>query len=121
RAIDVQFRYAFICDNDGLKVIDITSPFLPSLVASAALREARDVVIMRTYAYIAAGLDGLAVLDVENPASPGSLRYFTAQGCLNDARALAVETVYGSFFIHLADGCNGLRVIQVVTPGDGHE
>lgn len=121
RAIDIQFRFAFICDSEGLKVVDITSPFLPTLVAAAPIRDARDVVIMRTYAYIAAGPDGLAVLDVENPTTPGGLRFFTAQGCINDATALAVETVYGSFFVHLADGVNGLRVIQVVTPADGHE
>src|SRR3954468_3217045 len=35
RAIAIQFRYAFITDDDGLKVIEITDPRSPKLISSA--------------------------------------------------------------------------------------
>ena len=59
RAIDMQFRYAFIADAEGVKVVDITSPQNPRLAAVVPIADARDIVVMRTYAYIAAGCQGL--------------------------------------------------------------
>src|SRR5205823_2424359 len=33
RSVDIQFRYAFVCDAEGLKVVDITHPCSPVLAA----------------------------------------------------------------------------------------
>src|SRR6185436_223325 len=54
RAIAIQFRYGFIVDNEGMKVLDLTQPGSPKLVSGALipLAEARDVYVARTYAYV---------------------------------------------------------------------
>src|SRR5262249_12387355 len=47
RAMAVQFRYAFVCDADGLKVLDITHPERPVVAQGATipLQDARDVYV----------------------------------------------------------------------------
>jgi hypothetical protein len=69
RSIAIQFRYAFITDADGLKVVDITQPTSPRFVerATVPLSEAHGLYVARTYAYVAAGAQGLAIVDVERP------------------------------------------------------
>src|SRR5258706_12312789 len=50
RAVAIQFRYGFVVDDDGLKVIDLTEPERARMVAGALvpLADARDVYVART-------------------------------------------------------------------------
>ena len=72
RCVEVQFRYAFVCDEDGVKVVDVTDPAKPRLVSGAVvpLAEARKLYLVRTRAYVAAGKQGLVILDIERPERP---------------------------------------------------
>jgi hypothetical protein len=63
-----------------------------------------------TYAYVFAGKRGLAIVDVESPTAPKFDQLFTADGQLNDLARSA--------FASVADGKNGLRVLQIVSPCD---
>ena len=119
RAIDMQFRYAFIADVEGVKIVDVTSPQNPRLAAVVPMADARDIVVMRTYAYVAAGCQGLGVLDVQSPESPSTLRFFDAGGVINDATAVVVGATYASLFAYIADGTNGLCVVQLTTTKNG--
>src|SRR5205807_3663070 len=67
RCVAVQFRYAFVTDDDGMKVLDITNPDRPVPVRNALvrLREPGRLYVARTYAYVANGREGLAIVDVE--------------------------------------------------------
>jgi hypothetical protein len=112
----VQFRYAVVCDADGFKVLDITDVRQPRVTASVAMREARDVYWARTYLYVAAGSQGLAMVDMENPEKPGQPVFYSAGGKINDAYAVKLGMTNASLFAYLADGRNGLRVLQVVSP-----
>ncbi len=118
KAIAVQFRYAFITDADGLKVVDVTNPVKPSLVAGAhvPLKSAGRLYVARTYAYVPNGAEGLAIVDIENPTKPRLEMAYTADGKLNDARAVQIGSVNASMFALVADGKNGLRVIQMISP-----
>lgn len=118
RAIALQFRYAFISDEEGLKVCDITDPAKPLLLPSASLplRDARRLYAARTFLYVADGAEGMAVVDIENPARPRLEQMFNAGGLLNDARAVQVGSINASMFALVADGKNGLRVIQLISP-----
>jgi hypothetical protein len=118
RAIAVQFRYAFVTDDDGLKVIDITEPTKPRLIPGAfvPLKNAQRLYVARTYAYVANGPEGLAIVDVENPEKPKLFQMFNADGALNDTRAVQIGSVNASMFALVADGKNGLRVIQMISP-----
>jgi hypothetical protein len=118
RCIAVQFRYAFVTDDDGMKVLDITEPDRPIPVRNAVvrLREAGRLYVARTYAYVANGREGLAIIDVENPETPRLDQLFNASGDLNDARAVQIGSVNASQFALIADGKNGLRVVQLISP-----
>jgi len=120
RAIAVQFRYAFVVDRDGMKVLDVTDLAQPKPVPHALvpLEDGRNIYVARTYAYVSAGKQGLAIVDVENPAVPRLDQLFTANGQLNDVNDVKIGMVAGSAFAFVADGKNGLRVLQIVSSFD---
>jgi hypothetical protein len=120
RAVAVQFRYAFVLDQEGLKVVDVTLPASPRVVdgASVPIPDARNLYLARTYAYVAAGARGLAIVDVERPEKPRLDQTFDAGGQIDDARDVKVGMTNGSAFAYLADGRNGLRVVQLVSAND---
>lgn len=118
RAVQVQFRYAFVCDADGVKVIDLTDPDRPRVVtdALAPLEDARSLYLVRSYAYVAAGKQGLAVIDITQPGRPRVDQMYNAEGKIDDARDVKVGMTNVSLFAYVADGHNGLRVIQLTGP-----
>ena len=120
RGIAIQFRYAFITDREGLKVLDVTNLGQPKFVANAQvpLGDARNVYVARTYAYVSAGKQGLAIIDVENPTAPKLDQLFTANGQLNDVNDVKIGMVAASAFAFVADGKNGVRILEILSPWD---
>jgi LVIVD repeat len=116
RAVQVQFRYGFVCDDEGIKVLEVTQLDHPRPVAALALAEAHNIYLARTYAYVAAGSQGLVVLDITNPERPRVDQVFDAGGSINDLRDVKLGITNASEFAYLADGCNGLRVVQLTSP-----
>ena len=120
QGIAIQFRYGFVVDRDGLKVLDVTSLDRPRVVpnAFAKLPDARNVYVARTYAYVASGKQGIAIVDVEKPEQPKLDQIFSADGKLNDVRDVKIGMVDGSAFAFVADGANGMRILQILSPED---
>lgn len=120
RGIAIQFRYAFVVDREGLKVLDVTDLGHPRVVPKAVvpLEDARNVYVARTYAYVAGGKQGAAIVDVEKPEQPRLDQTFTGGGALNDVQDIKIGMVDASAFAFVADGRNGLRVLQILSPGD---
>ena len=88
QGVAVQFRYAFVVDHEGLKILDVTSLAHPRLVpATVPLEDARNIYIARTYAYVAGGKQGLVIVDVERPEHPSLDQTFNAGGEINDTHA----------------------------------
>jgi hypothetical protein len=118
RASALQFRYLFVTDTAGLIAVDVTDPYKPRVVQSARvpLADANRVYLARTYAYVAAGKDGLVIVDIEQPEAPKLYLKFTADGKLNDARDVVVASTNASLFAYVADGVNGLKVVQLTSP-----
>jgi hypothetical protein len=118
RSSVLQFRYLFVTDADGLKAIDVTDPKAPRLVPNDTIRlvNAQGVFVARTYAYVAAGKDGLVIVDVERPEAMREYQRFNAGGALSDARDVVVATTNASLFAYVADGKNGLKVLQLTSP-----
>jgi hypothetical protein len=118
RASTLQFRYLFVTDGDGLKTIDVTDPKAPRLVQNNTIRlgDAQRVFVARTYAYVAAGKDGLVIVDAERPEAMREYQRFNANGALSDARDVIVATTNASLFAYVADGRNGLKVLQLTSP-----
>jgi len=120
RGIAVQFRYAFVVDRGGLKVLDVADLAQPKPVANALvpLEDARNVYVARTYTYVSAGKQGLAIVNVEKPDTPKLDQIFNADGKFNDVNDVKIGMVAGSAFAFVADGKNGLRVLQIISPWD---
>ena len=120
RGIAIQFRYAFVVDAEGLKVLDVTNLSQPKPVPGAMvpLADARNLYVARTYAYVAAGKQGMAIVDVEHPEQPRLDQMFNAGGALNDANDVKLGMVSSSLFAYVADGVNGLKVVQLFSPVD---
>jgi hypothetical protein len=114
----LQFRYLFVTTANGVEVIDVTHPEKPKHYADStiALTQARGIYLARTYAYVAAGKEGLAIIDIENPLKPKLVEKFSANGKLNDAQDVVVGSTNASLFAYVADGANGLKVLQLTSP-----
>jgi hypothetical protein len=100
-----------------LDVTDLAQP-KPVTNALVPLADARNIYVARTYAYISAGKEGLAILDVEKPNAPKLDQMFNAGGQLNDVNDVKIGMVAASAFAFVADGKNGLRVLEIVSPWD---
>jgi hypothetical protein len=120
RGIAVQFRYAFVVDRYGLKTLDVTDLAHPKMTAKGrvATGNARNVYVARTYAYVADGEYGVAVVNVENPEAPILEQEFGGNGEMNDTYDVKIGMVAGSAYAFVADGVYGLRVWQIVSPWD---
>jgi hypothetical protein len=97
-------------------VIDVTQPNRPQRRALLPIADARRVYVARTYAYVAAGKEGLVIVDVEKPEKPTRYQTFNAGGLLNDTEDVVVASTNASLFAYVADGANGLRVVQLTSP-----
>ena len=98
RGVAIQFRYAFIVDRAGLKVFDVTHLDQPVPVGQAqvAIDDARNVYVARTYAYVSAGKNGIAIVNVEKPEQAKLAQMFNAGGAMNDVRDLKIGMVSSS-------------------------
>ncbi len=72
--------------------------------------------VARTYAYVANGREGVAIVDVEQPERPRLDQMYNAGGKLNDAHQVKIAMTNASLFAYVADGKNGLRVLQLTSP-----
>jgi hypothetical protein len=84
--------------------------------ATVPLKHAHDVYVARTYAYVANGEDGVAIIDVERPESPVLDQMFNDGGKLNDVHSVKVAMTNASLYAYVADGKNGLKILQLTDP-----
>ncbi len=118
RASALQFRYLWVTEKEGLKTVDVTDKSAPRLVPNnlIALKDAKGLYLARTYAYVAAGSEGLAIVDITRPEKMKLFQMYTANGRINDARDVVVATTNASLFAYVADGSGGLKVVQLTSP-----
>ena len=118
RACALQFRYLWVTDAEGLKVVDVTNPRKPRLVKDnlVPLQDARRVYLARTYAYVAAGAEGLAIVDITRPERMKLYQKLDFDGRLADAEDVVVASTNASLFAYVADGKGGLKVLQLTSP-----
>jgi len=65
---------------------------------------------------VANGKDGVAIVDVEQPEHPRLDQSFNAGGKLNDVHQIKIAMTNASLFAYVADGKNGLRILQLTSP-----
>jgi hypothetical protein len=117
-AVQIQFRYAFVSDADGFKTIDITNPEQAMLVENNTIKlgSARKMHLARTFAYVANGKDGIAIIDIKNPEKMKLLQLYNAAGQLKDSHDVTVATTNASLFAYVADGVGGMKILQLTSP-----
>ena len=118
RATAVQFRYLWVTTARGVELFDVTAPLAPQHLPAATvpLADARKLYLARTYAYVAAGQDGLVIVDIERPETPSVFSRFDAGGAIRNAQDVVVGSTNASLFAYVADGAEGLKVIQLTAP-----
>ena len=117
RASAIQFRYLWVTTAEGLRVLDVSNMFEPKLLdAVVPLADAHRVYLARTYAYVAAGREGLVIVNILHPEAPEIYQRVTFDGKLTDARDVVVGGTNASLFAYVADGANGMKVIQLTSP-----
>jgi hypothetical protein len=60
----------------------------------------------------------LVVVDVERPEHPRVDQTYNAEGKINDLNDTKIGMTDASVFAYLADGKNGLRVLELISPND---
>jgi hypothetical protein len=118
RATALQFRYLFVTTANGLETVDVTDPAAPRLVPAnvVPLKDARKVFVARTYAYVAAGADGLVIVDATRPEHLREYQRFDAGGKLRSVEDVVVASTNASLFAYVANGAAGLAVLQLTSP-----
>ncbi len=116
-AVAIQFRYAFVCDAEGVKVLDVTDLARPRRTGTEIrVTEAENIYLSRTYAYVAAGSHGLLILDIQDPERPKLDQTWREVSELPDTRDVKLGMTNNSLFAYVADGRNGMRVLQLLSP-----
>jgi hypothetical protein len=117
RASALQFRYLWVTDADGLKLFDVTDMAHPVAVPSGTvpMADARRVYLARTFAYVAARQQGLAIVNVTNPERPSAPTFVTLDGRMNDVWDVIVASTNAALYAYVADGRNGLKVLQLTS------
>ncbi|MGX7926829.1 hypothetical protein ACWPMX_09705 [Tsuneonella sp. HG094] len=118
RASAMQFRYLWVTTRNGVELFDVTNLRAPVAIPSGTipLADARRLYLARTYAYVAAKGDGLVIVDVTNPARPSIYKRETFDGRMNDVEDVVVASTNASLFAYVADGRNGMKVLQLTSP-----
>jgi hypothetical protein len=80
------------------------------------LADAGGFTVARTYAYVANGREGMAIIDVKRPHAARLFRMWNADGGLVEARDLMIASTNASLFAYIADGAGGLKVVQLTSP-----
>ena len=111
RGISVAGTHAYIASTDGLHAIDIAVPGAPVLTASTWTfgRDARDVAVACSHAYVADGTYGISVFDIGDPASPRLVKGFDFPG-------VAEGVAYGNSTLFVASGDRGLTLLGLENP-----
>jgi hypothetical protein len=96
---------------------------VPVTSATVPLANAQRVYLARTYAYVAAGADGLVIVNITRPAQPSIIWRVTDEnrasvwnGLVPDSQDVVVASTNASLFAYVADGRNGVRVLQLTSP-----
>jgi hypothetical protein len=102
--------YAYVVEDGGFRVIDISNSVNPTLVGSYdMLSGATGVAIAGDYAYVAANYSGLLVINISNPMTPSLAGSYNTSGY---ARDVAI----GGDYAYVSDYDGGLKVIDISNP-----
>jgi hypothetical protein len=108
--IAIQGNYAYVAAEGFFLILNIADPANPQLISRMATRgEARDVKVEGNYAYLAAGLFGLRIIDISDPASPVERGAFE----IKDKEVFVASVALRETYAYIVDRPQGLRILDV--------
>jgi hypothetical protein len=107
-------NYAFVSNGDSMKVIDISSPENPQIVAGIAVDDrAVNISVGVGKVFVADRNFGLHCIDITDPTAPSILHQATI---VPPASGSAFNVYYSEGKAYVAYGDAGVRVLDVSTP-----
>jgi hypothetical protein len=96
---------------NGFYVVDLSAPGEPIVRGRIESDQISflGVAMQGTYAYVACGLDGVAVIDISNPSAPTIV-------ATHDTPGWAVGVVVQAGHLFVVDGSEGLRILDISNP-----
>ncbi|MBT3252531.1 MAG: T9SS type A sorting domain-containing protein, partial [Candidatus Marinimicrobia bacterium] len=110
--IAISGNYAYIANwSDGFKVIDITDPAVPVLVAQIDFPgQCWDISVSGDYAYLGNDVEGLRIIDISNPLAPTHISTFVPVETAAFEYTQVIDT------IAYAASKSGLYILNVSDP-----
>lgn len=115
-----RFAYAAVGEA-GVDVFDLDTGLRVGAILNAAGSDSRGVALFGSRLLIADGRFGLRVVDVAVPADPRlerTIRDIVGEAPIDDATAVVAASLPVRSFAVIADGRNGLRVVNITSPID---
>lgn len=98
--------YAYIAEgSNGLSIIYIAGSNLYQ-VSNLVLDDARDVYVENNLAFVAAGLEGMQVIDISDHYNPAVVGELSTSGSMIDIHVV-------DDFAYVADGENGMKIVNI--------
>lgn len=115
--LDAEGDILYSASDGDFRVIDIHDPSLPALLGSETFSgTVRDVAAAGELAFVSTAIDGLFVVDVENPAEPSVVGSAPATGASGNERWVKVAAMGEVAAVATVD--HGIRVISAADPAD---
>ena len=117
-AVQVQFRYAFVVRRGRAEGARRDRPGAArGRWPRCRCADVHSIYLARTYAYVAGRQAGAGDPRHRRTRSSRMIdQVYNAGGCINDLHDVKLGITYTSEFAYLADGKNGLRVVQLTSP-----
>jgi len=105
--IEVRGNLAYIINNSGLHIWDVSNNNNPFLVSSIVLQSyPQDLYVASNYAYVSVGASGLNIVDVRSPSAPVIVGSF-------DTYSVAVDSYIKDEIAYVAHSDDGLLMIDI--------
>ncbi|MFX1470350.1 MAG: LVIVD repeat-containing protein [Promethearchaeota archaeon] len=105
--VHVQGDYAYVTNNDGLMIIDISNPSDPVKVGELLCGGVIGVVVENNLGYIASPSNGLIIADISSSTNPQQVGHYGAE-----ASKIAVSGSYAS----VGQYSNGFKILNISDP-----
>ncbi len=102
--VQVQGDYAYVTNNDGLMIIDVSNPSNPNKVGELLCGGAMGIAIENNLAYIASVSNSMIIADISNPANPIQLGQYSV-----GAYRIAVSGSYA----YVGDFNGGFTILNI--------
>ncbi len=114
RAMDVvcSGNYAYIADQYGMMVLDISSPQAPAIIGRVAIAgTTASLTVNGLYGYLCAGFEGMEIVNLSNPYIPVS------EGRVPEIHSALQSAISGNL-LFVAGGIEGLSILDLSTPAE---